>query len=307
MRTLIICHTLPRGSVAFLIDGGATVIALKGNSKKIIIAMVYGFLAAVSVNLFLIPAKTYSSGVTGIAQLLTSLVSYMGGSLSVAMLVFILNVPLLILAWFKINHQYAIFSIVAVFTSVLFLKVIPVPVHPIVTERFAGALFGGALIGLGVGLCFKAGFSTGGTDVIVTLVGRLTGKRVGVVNNIINGMIILAAGIFFGWGAALYSIVEIFVSSLLMDYIYIQQQKVTVTIFTKRPEELKKRMRDFIHGATELDGTGLYTNQETTVIMTVVSKYDLTELKRVVKDADPNAFVNIQSTMNLWGKFENVE
>ncbi|MCP8876819.1 YitT family protein [Latilactobacillus curvatus] len=282
-------------------------IALKGNSKKIIIAMVYGFLAAVSVNLFLIPAKTYSSGVTGIAQLLTSLVSYMGGSLSVAMLVFILNVPLLILAWFKINHQYAIFSIVAVFTSVLFLKVIPVPVHPIVTERFAGALFGGALIGLGVGLCFKAGFSTGGTDVIVTLVGRLTGKRVGVVNNIINGMIVLAAGIFFGWGAALYSIVEIFVSSLLMDYIYIQQQKVTVTIFTKRPEELKKRMRDFIHGATELDGTGLYTNQETTVIMTVVSKYDLTELKRVVKDADPNAFVNIQSTMNLWGKFENVE
>ncbi|BBE25489.1 YitT family membrane protein [Latilactobacillus curvatus] len=282
-------------------------IALKGNSKKIIIAMVYGFLAAVSVNLFLIPAKTYSSGVTGIAQLLTSLVSYMGGSLSVAMLVFILNVPLLILAWFKINHQYAIFSIVAVFTSVLFLKVIPVPVHPIVTERFAGALFGGALIGLGVGLCFKAGFSTGGTDVIVTLVGRLTGKRVGVVNNIINGMIILAAGIFFGWGAALYSIVEIFVSSLLMDYIYIQQQKVTVTIFTKRPEELKKRMRDFIHGATELDGTGLYTNRETTVIMTVVSKYDLTELKRVVKDADPNAFVNIQSTMNLWGKFENVE
>lgn len=293
--------------MAFLIDGGATVIALKGNSKKIIIAMVYGFLAAVSVNLFLIPAKTYSSGVTGIAQLLTSLVSYMGGSLSVAMLVFILNVPLLILAWFKINHQYAIFSIVAVFTSVLFLKVIPVPVHPIVTERFAGALFGGALIGLGVGLCFKAGFSTGGTDVIVTLVGRLTGKRVGVVNNIINGMIVLAAGIFFGWGAALYSIVEIFVSSLLMDYIYIQQQKVTVTIFTKRPEELKKRMHDFIHGATELDGTGLYTNQETTVIMTVVSKYDLTELKRVVKDADPNAFVNIQSTMNLWGKFENVE
>ncbi|QEA48761.1 YitT family protein [Latilactobacillus curvatus] len=282
-------------------------IVLKGNSKKIIIAMVYGFLAAVSVNLFLIPAKTYSSGVTGIAQLLTSLVSYMGGSLSVAMLVFILNVPLLILAWFKINHQYAIFSIVAVFTSVLFLKIIPVPVHPIVIERFAGALFGGALIGLGVGLCFKAGFSTGGTDVIVTLVGRLTGKRVGVVNNIINGMIILAAGIFFGWGAALYSIVEIFVSSLLMDYIYIQQQKVTVTIFTKRPEELKKRMRDFIHGATELDGTGLYTNQETTVIMTVVSKYDLTELKRVVKDADPNAFVNIQSTMNLWGKFENVE
>ncbi|QFP78979.1 YitT family protein [Latilactobacillus graminis] len=281
-------------------------IAVKGNAKKVIIAMLYGFLAAVSVNLFLIPAKIYSSGVTGIAQLLTALVTYMGGSLSVATLVFILNVPLLILAWFKINHQYAIFSIIAVFTSVLFLKIIPVPVHPIVTERFAGALFGGALIGLGVGLCFKAGFSTGGTDVIVTLVGRLTGKRVGVVNNIINGMIILAAGIFFGWGAALYSIVEIFISSLLMDYIYIQQQKVTVTIFTKRPEVLKKRMREFIHGATELDGTGLYTNQETTVIMTVVSKYDLTELKRAVKDADPDAFVNIQSTMNLWGKFENV-
>lgn len=280
---------------------------LKMISKRIVIAMVYGFLAAVSVNLFLIPAKTYSSGVTGVAQLLTALVSHLGGSLSVAALVFILNVPLLVLAWFKINHQYAIFSIVAVFTSVIFLKIIPVPVQPILTERFAGALFGGALIGLGVGLCFRAGFSTGGTDVIVTLVGRLTGKRVGVVNNVINGMIILAAGIFFGWGAALYSIVEIFVSSLLMDYIYTQQQKVTVTIFTKQPEALKKRMREFIHGATELDGTGLYTNQETSVIMTVVSKYDLTALKLVVQDADPNAFVNIQSTMNLWGHFESNE
>ncbi|XRJ97594.1 YitT family protein [Latilactobacillus sakei] len=280
---------------------------LKMSSKRIVIAMVYGFLAAVSVNLFLIPAKTYSSGVTGVAQLLTALVSHLGCSLSVAALVFILNVPLLVLAWFKINHQYAIFSIVAVFTSVIFLKIIPVPVQPILTERFAGALFGGALIGLGVGLCFRAGFSTGGTDVIVTLVGRLTGKRVGVVNNVINGMIILAAGIFFGWGAALYSIVEIFVSSLLMDYIYTQQQKVTVTIFTKQPEALKKRMREFIHGATELDGTGLYTNQETSVIMTVVSKYDLTALKLVVQDADPNAFVNIQSTMNLWGRFESNE
>ena len=280
---------------------------LKMSSKRIVIAMVSGFLAAVSVNLFLIPAKTYSSGVTGVAQLLTALVSHLGGSLSVAALVFILNVPLLVLAWFKINHQYAIFSIVAVFTSVIFLKIIPVPVQPILTERFAGALFGGALIGLGVGLCFRAGFSTGGTDVIVTLVGRLTGKRVGVVNNVINGMIILAAGIFFGWGAALYSIVEIFVSSLLMDYIYTQQQKVTVTIFTKQPEALKKRMREFIHGATELDGTGLYTNQETSVIMTVVSKYDLTALKLVVQDADPNAFVNIQSTMNLWGRFESNE
>lgn len=280
---------------------------LKMSSKRIVVAMIYGFLAAVSVNLFLIPAKTYSSGVTGVAQLLTAFVAHLGGSLSVAALVFILNVPLLILAWFKINHQYAIFSIVAVFTSVIFLKIIPVPVQPIITERFAGALFGGALIGLGVGLCFRAGFSTGGTDVIVTLVGRLTGKRVGAVNNVINGMIILAAGIFFGWGAALYSIVEIFVSSLLMDYIYTQQQKVTVTIFTKQPEALKKRMREFIHGATELDGTGLYTNQETSVIMTVVSKYDLTALKLVVQDADPNAFVNIQSTMNLWGRFESNE
>lgn len=112
---------------------------LKMSSKRIVIAMVYGFLAAVSVNLFLIPAKTYSSGVTGVAQLLTALVSHLGGSLSVAALVFILNVPLLVLAWFKINHQYAIFSIVAVFTSVIFLKIIPVPVQPILTEEIGRA------------------------------------------------------------------------------------------------------------------------------------------------------------------------
>lgn len=276
---------------------------LRGNTKKIIIAMIYGLLSALSVNLFLEPAKIYSSGITGVSQLLRSLLEYFGISMSVAMLVFLLNVPLLLLAWFKISKQYAIFSIVSVFTSVLFLKIIPA--QQIVGERLAGSLFGGALIGVGVGLCFKAGFSTGGTDVIVTLVGRMTGKRVGMINNIINGFIILMAGLFFGWEAALYSLVEIFISSLLMDYIYTQQQKVTVTIFTKQPDALKKEMRDLLHGATEIDGLGLYTDEKTAVIMTIVSKYDLTELKRLIKSVDENAFVNIQPTDNLWGKFEN--
>ncbi|MGX7059957.1 YitT family protein [Vagococcus humatus] len=270
---------------------------------RFVIASLYGILSAVGLNFFLLPAKTYSSGITGIAQLITSFMKNMGFATDVATFVLLLNIPLIIVAWFKLGKSYTFFSILAVATNVIALKV--VPIQQIVGERFTAAAFGGAMLGTGVGLCFRNGFSTGGTDIIVMLIRQKTGQKVGFINNIINGSILVVAGIAFGWSSALYSVIAIFTASFMIDYFYIQQQRITVTIFSKHPERFMEALKHFLHGATVWNGTGLHTGEDTSVITTVISKYDLNELERIIHLTDPEAFVNIQPTSSLLGRFQS--
>lgn len=269
---------------------------------RLVIASLYGFLSAVGLNLFLLPAATYSSGVTGIAQLLTAFLQQWHLSVDVATFVFLLNLPLIVLSWLKLGKSYTAFSIVAISTNVLALKL--VPVQQVVGERITGAFFGGVMLGIGVGLCFRNGFSTGGTDVIVMLIRKRTGKKVGQINAIINGLILLVAGVAFGWSSALYSVIAIFTCSFMIDYFYIQQQRLTVTIYSKHPERFGAVLKDFLHGATTWTGTGLYTGEPTEIITTVISKDDLAFLENLIHSTDPGAFVNIQPTSSLLGLFE---
>ncbi|GEP18749.1 YitT family protein [Pediococcus argentinicus] len=273
--------------------------------NQIIVAMIYGFSAAIAINLFLIPAGTYSSGVTGMAQLISAIGGLLHVNISISILVVVLNLPLLILAWFSISKRFTLLSIVSVVANAVFLKFIPV--HQILDEKLAAVIFGGALIGAGVGLCFRYGFSTGGTDIILSIIGTRMGKNIGPINLIINGTILMIAGILFGWPAALYSLIGIFINGLIMDYVYIQQQKVTVTIFSKHLDDLSKYLSKTSRGATVMDGTGLYTGDPVKVIITVVSKYELNSLKGVVTSIDPNAFVSVSPVNQLWGKFAKTD
>lgn len=269
--------------------------------NQVIAAIIYGFLSAIGLNFFLIPAKTYSSGVTGVAQLLSAIGQQIHLNLSVAILVVILNLPLLVLAWISINHRYTILSVVSVLANAIFLHLIPV--HRILNDPLAAVIFGGALIGMGVGLCFRYGFSTGGTDIVLSIIGDKLDKNIGPVNFAINGSILMVAGLLFGWPAALYSLIGIFVNGLIMDYVYIQQQRVTVTIFTKQLEEMHEYLSKNSRGATVMDGTGIYTNDPVKVVVTIVSKYELNTLKSNILKRDPQAFVSVSPVNQLWGRF----
>ncbi|AEV95740.1 YitT family protein [Pediococcus claussenii] len=269
--------------------------------NQVVAAIIYGFLSAVGLNFFLIPAKTYSSGVTGVAQLLSTIGQQIHLNLSVAILVVILNLPLLVLSWISINHRYTILSVVSVLANAIFLHLIPV--HRILGDPLAAVIFGGALIGMGVGLCFRYGFSTGGTDIVLSIVGDKLDKNIGPINFAINGSILMVAGLLFGWPSALYSLIGIFVNGLIMDYVYIQQQRVTVTIFTKQLEEMHEYLSKNSRGAPFMDGTGIYTNDPVKVVVTIVSKYELNTLKSNILKRDPQAFVSVSPVTQLWGRF----
>lgn len=133
---------------------------VRRNLIRVSIALVFGLLSAVGVNMFLVHANSYSSGLTGASQLVQALLKLAGINVSLSLLVAIFNIPLFIFAWRVFGTHYITFSGLAVLFNIIFLQIIPS--YQLVTDPLTNTIVGGILIGAGVGLCFNRGFTTGG-------------------------------------------------------------------------------------------------------------------------------------------------
>lgn len=266
-------------------------------------AFFYGILVSIAMNFFWEPGKIYSSGITGLSQLTATLLHNTPFSMSPAILILLFNIPLFILAWFQISHKFTIFTFMAVVFSSIMIKVI----HPVTltTDPIICAIFGGVVNGFGTGLALKYGISTGGLDIIGLTVRKRTGKSVGTVNIIFNIFIVIAAGFVFGWPHAFYSALSIFVNARTMDLVFTRQQKMQVIIITSNPDEVifsvQKHMR---RGITIIhDAEGAYQHDKKTVLITVISRFEMPELKEAMNEADPKAFVSISENVHIMGRF----
>lgn len=275
---------------------------------KISAAVAYGLLAGAGLNLFLTPAGIYSSGVNGAAQLLAAVSTQLfGTSVTVAAWILLLNLPLLVLSWLKLGRSFTFYTLLAVIGSSFFLQLFPQ--QSITSNLLLAAVFGGLLTGAGVGLCLRVGFCTGGTDIIVLVLQKSTGQTVGQIGLIVNGLIVAAAGFLFGWEMALYSLVSIYVSTVMLDRFYLQQYKVTAMIVTAKGEEMTAALlAGNIRGLTVLpQALGGYSRQQRCVIWTVISQYELFFVRHIIQSTDPQAFVNIQPTSEVLGRFAEVK
>ncbi|MFT8424885.1 MAG: YitT family protein [Liquorilactobacillus sp.] len=265
------------------------------------IASLYGLLSALGINLFLNSAHSYSIGIPGIAQLLNGILVMSHIDLSIATLIILLNIPLVIFSWFIFGSSYTFFSLVAVISNVLFLHLIPET--SVITERLTNTLVGSVIIGIGIGFCFRSGFSTGGTDVIVSFIQQKFHRNIGFVNTIINTVVLGFTAIFFGISGATYSLIGMVITSFIMDKIYIQQNDVTLVVLTKKSESIIESLHDYTHGATLFSGKGIYTNQKTDMLVMIIQKSDISFLKHVILLVDKNAFINVQTTEVLNGNY----
>lgn len=270
-------------------------------------AFIYGLLVSVAMNFFWDPGHIYSSGITGLAQLLNSLLKHTGLPLSTASLIFLLNVPLIFLAWKQIGHRFTIFTIIAVVSSSVMIKLL----HPTVLTKdpMICAIFGAILNGYGTGYALKSGISTGGLDIISLTVRKMTGKSVGTVNMIFNAFIILAAGLVYGWPYAFYSAIGLFINAQVMDAIYTRQQKMLVMVITTKPNSvvdcIQTHMRrgiTIVHGAE-----GAYKHDAKSILFTVITRYEIPELHAALNESDPDAFVSISENVHTIGHFYEPE
>ncbi|KRM98722.1 YitT family protein [Loigolactobacillus rennini] len=271
--------------------------------KKLFFAVVSSILLALALNNFLIPASVFGSGINGVAQLASTLLARFSPiNIQTGWLILLFNLPIGWLGWVKIGRSFTVFSFLsAVLTSAFSVLL---PIHALAANPLMNALVGGALTGLGVGYALRYGFSTGGMDIIAFVLAKTTGKTIGTLMLITNGIIVLVAGFAFSWAIALYTIISIFCMSRVVDSINTSQQKVTVMIVTQKSTALVQAIHQhLIRGITILPARGAYSHQESNVLMVVVTRYELYDIERAVNQTDPAAFVNVMNTTKVMGAF----
>lgn len=268
--------------------------SLKDHLKKLVIAASYAFLSAVSVNLFWVPGGIYANGVTGFAQLVVALSGkFHLPMLDVATLVLLINVPLLVIAWFKIDRKFTIFTIIAVFLTSVFMKLIPV--MALTNDPVICTVFGGVIHGLGVGITLNSDFSTGGLDIIGILVRKVTTRSIGTIFTAFNLAIEFIAGFVFGWRYALYSAITVFINGKVLDFVNTKERKVQLLIVTKHANEMLRRIQDnHQSGITVINhAQGGYYHESQDILLLVVTSHELNAISSVVKKVDQLAFMSI--------------
>lgn len=273
-------------------------------ATRLSVAVVYAFLAAIAVNFFYQPGHIYSSGATGFAQILTTLSDrVVGFTVPVSITLFLINVPLFFLAWFKIGHKFTIFTFITVFLTSFFIHIIPQTT--LTKDPIICAIFGGAIMGVGIGFALKNGLSSGGLDILSMVIRKRTGSSVGSISIIFNVMIMLMAGILFSWQYMFYSALAIFMSGKLTDALYTKQRKMQVMIVTKCPERVINSIQDHMRrGITIInEAEGAYKHDKQTVLFTVVTRFELPLLESIMRENDPDAFVSISENVRIMGRF----
>lgn len=265
---------------------------------------------AVGVNLFIVPAKLYTGGVMGICQIVrTVLVDYLHlytGKMDIAgILYYMVNIPILLIAWHRIEHRFVIKTLVTVTAMTVFLSVIPV-MDVLGGEPLTKSLIGGIIAGCGCGIVLQMGGTSGGMDVVgIMLMKKGSRISVGQINLFSNLVLYTICAIMFQLPTAIYSIIFAFISSFTVDKLHVQNINVEVTVITKidshdMEQEILNALR---RGVTKIAAEGEYTAEPVSMLYILASKYEVNRLRSIISKYDPRAFVVVKNNAMVYGNY----
>ena len=257
-------------------------------------------LFALAFAIFLIPNDINTGGISGLAMILQELLGFG----SIGTLTLLMNIPLFLIGGLKIGKRFFAGSLIGMVVSSVLMDLFAL--IPFATpEPLIGGLYGGVLCGAGLGLVFMAGASTGGSDILVRLLKKkYRNLPIGSISIMFDAMVVLLTGLVFrDISKALYSGVVVFVCGQVIDaVVYRFDYSRVALIISKEHEKIAKAISDQLdRGATYLHGSGSYTHQNIEVVLAVVRKGQLAELKELVMDIDENAFVIVQEAHQVLG------
>lgn len=284
--------------------------ALQNRWSRLAIGVLGTFINAFAINFFVTPMGLYSSGITGLSQVIrTLLIQYAGLSAAVditGIIYFVLNIPILALGWFTLGRAFVVRTLVCTASSSLFLSILQSPATPILTERLASCMVGGILAGFGLGLTLTCGCSSGGLDIVgLWLTKRGSHFSVGRFSLSFNAVLYSFCAVMFDLPTALYSVIYNVFSAMFVDRVHQQSISVQVMIFTRDedPELPRNIMSRLNRGVTYWTGMGAYSGKEMRVLCVCVSKFEEDELRTIVRELDPHAFFIVQEHVRIEGNF----
>ena len=258
-------------------------------------------LQALAMDLFLVPGQLAAGGVSGAAQIVNRYTGLPIGGLIVAA-----NVPLLILGWRGLGgRRFMVRTVVAVIAYAVLLdslrRFLPAG---LTTDPVLNSLYGGVVGGVGAGLVLRGQGTTGGTDILARLLGQWRGIPLSQSYLITDALVVLLAGLTFSWTLALYALVSLYVSGLAAEVAAEGSAIVrTATIISAKPEAVAAQiMKDLQRGVTAWPGVGMYSGQPRQILFCAVSRAEVGQLKAIIREIDPAAFVVIGQAHEALGE-----
>ena len=257
------------------------------------------FVMASSISFFLLPNELSSGGFSGIATIL-----YYKLGLPVGVTIACLNVPMFLMAGYKIGKDFLAKSIIGTISMSVFIDILD-KFQPLTSDKILAAIYGGILTGVGTAIILKSHSSTGGSDLLSIIIKRLKNTvQTGRVIVIIDAIIVLANVIFLGKiEIGLYSAIVIYLMGLMIDVVFegIFFSKLIFIISDKNDiisKEIEKRIS---RGMTGLYGKGMYTGKEKLILMCAVGRQDIARIKNLIAEIDKDAFVVVTNSREVLG------
>lgn len=278
--------------------------------KAFVAVTFFTFIYGVAVKWFLEAAEEplYSIGVPGISQLIRNSIIIFAdkdlGYVFLGILVLVINIPVILLGWFGVSKRFTIYSLISILIQTTLLGFVP-KVNLGITDTFTLAIMGGLLIGIGAGGALKFGTSTGGLDVVAQYFSFKKGISVGYISLILNGAIALLGGLIGGsWAVTAYTVMSIVIATVTVDKIHTSYNFLKVEIITSIPDVVYANiLKDIYRGGTLLPAKGAYSKNDKSILLIVISAYELEPIKKLIYESDPSAFVTVEPVRHVYGNF----
>ena len=266
--------------------------------KKIICWILGAFIVAVALEMFLLPNKIIDGGVIGISMMISYITEW-----NLGLLIFLINIPFLILAFKSLGKKFVINTFLATVLLAVATN-LTIGLKPVTGDLLLATVFGGILLGLGVGLILRNNASLDGTEMLSMVIAKRNKiVSVGQLLMDMNLFIYTAAGFLLGWDRALYSILTYYVASKVIDTVLEGLDKAkSVRIVSDYSREIGESiMKELDVSVTYMKTLGGYSRQEKILTFCVVNKFDMPKLKEVVHSVDPRAFIVTEDVHEVEG------
>ncbi len=277
--------------------------SFKEDAKRIVVICVASVIMALNIKTFVRTGGLYPGGATGLTLLIQRIVElFLGFELPYTLINLILNLVPVYIGFRFIGKKFTLYSCLSIMLTNILTDILPS--QAIVYDTLLISVFGGILNGFAISLCLMMNATTGGTDFI----GIFLSERKGVDSfNIIlgfNAVLLIIAGLLFGWEKALYSIIFQYTSTQVLHMLFKQYRQHTLFVVTNHARHIYEVIaKNSNHGATIIEAEGSYEHQERKIVYSVVSRAECKDIIKNIKEVDPKAFVNVINTQQISGRF----
>jgi len=257
------------------------------------------FFIALALTVFLVPNRIAAGGISGLATVIFYITSF-----PIGMTMLLINIPLFLLGVKIMGTSFGMRTIYGIISLSFFTDLLQPHMTALTDDLLLASIYGGVLGGIGLGIVFRSRGTTGGTDLIASLFNYFTGVTVGEGLLIADGVVVALAGIFFNLEVALYAAVTIFITSNTIDVVQegLHFKKGVLIISDKADQINSMVVNELNRGATRFDARGGYTGEQKDVLLCIISRSEVSELKSAVAKIDEDAFVIISNVNEVLGE-----